>query len=176
MGSPGKEQSFSPLPGIEPRFLFPAAHCPVSILSTLPSHLKMRNAYTILAGKSYGNEIGRLRIREVDRTGSEKMPVAAFCKGGVQSWCSAAAEFSLSCQRSTPDCSSRQSQTPLCWLRGGVRIFVELFEQNLCGITSVFNPTNSLGGLGKETKVTKASVVTAGFGFPLQLIFIKLQL
>lgn len=58
----------------------------------------------------------------------------------------------------------------------GVRIFVELFEQNLCGITSVFNPTNSLGGLGKEAKVTKASVVPAGFGFPLQLIFIKLQL
>jgi len=58
----------------------------------------------------------------------------------------------------------------------GVRIFVELFEQNLCGITSVFNPTNSLGGLGKEAKVTKASVVPAGFGFPLQLIFIKRQL
>jgi len=58
----------------------------------------------------------------------------------------------------------------------GVRIFVELFEQNLCGITSVFNPTNSLGGLGKEAKVTKASVVPAGFEFPLQLIFIKRQL
>jgi hypothetical protein len=56
----------------------------------------------------------------------------------------------------------------------GVRVFVEIFEQNLCGITSVFNPTNSLGGPGKEAKVTKASVVPAGFGFPLQLIFIKL--
>jgi hypothetical protein len=96
VGSPGKE-SFSPLPGIEPRFLFPAAHSPVSTPCTLSRHLKMRNAYTILARKSYGNEIGRLKIREVNRTGSENFPVAAFCKGRVQPWCSTAAEFSLSC-------------------------------------------------------------------------------
>ena len=47
-------------------------------------------------GKPYGNELGRLRrICKVDRTGSQKCPVAEFCNSGVQPWCCTASEFSL---------------------------------------------------------------------------------